>query len=154
MESFEEQLRKDAKNAGINYDSKDGKEKIQRKIQKTMLQNRTLWMATAGFATPLLTSLFGDFIEPKIQDAVVKNGFNRVKNIANTGIADYIKQVTPKNPTNVDAIDDLIKQYEGKALDDDFFKQLSDTLVPSDFLGRFSNFNSASFGTQIIGNAF
>ena len=75
----EEQLRKDAQNAGIDYDSKNGKEKIQRKMQKTALQNRTLWMATAGFATPLLTAMFGNYITPKVEEAVVKNGVQNTK---------------------------------------------------------------------------
>ena len=135
----EKELRAEAKRAGIDYDSKNGREKIEEKERKTALQNRTLWMATAGGATPLLTSLFGDFIEPKVQDAVVKSGFNRVKNIANTGIADYIKQVTPKKPADNAPIDALIKEYEGKALDDNFFKQLADILTPSDFLGKFKD---------------
>ena len=134
----EKELRAEAKRAGIDYDSKNGREKIEEKERKTALQNRTLWMATAGGATPLLTALFGDFIEPKIQDAVIKNDFNKVKNITNSGISDHIKNVSPMDVDN-SAIDALIKNYEGKALDDDFFKQLSDILVPSDFLGAFKD---------------
>lgn len=134
----EKELRKEAKRAGIDYDSKNGREKIEEKERKTALQNRTLWMATAGGATPLMTALFGDFVEPKVQAAVVKSGFNKVKQITDSGISEYIQQVTPK-AVDSKALDSLFEQYQGKALDDNFFKQAAEILTPSDIFGQFKD---------------
>lgn len=74
-----DKLRKEAQRSGIDYDSENGEEKILRKRQKTALQNRTLWMATAGFATPLLTALIGDKIEPLVKEGVIQHGFKKSK---------------------------------------------------------------------------
>ena len=138
----EEQLRKDAKNAGIDYDSKNGKEKIQRKMQKTALQNRTLWMATAGFATPLITSLSCNFIEPQIQKAVVKHDVDKVKRAVKGGIGEFMKN-TKAQVENTDVISELIKGKETQVLDDDFFKQLADALNPADFLAKLKDEDDA-----------
>ncbi len=132
----EEQLRKDAKKAGIDYDAKNGKEKIQRKMQKTALQNRTLWMATAGFATPLMTAMFGNFIEPKVKDAVVKHGFNKVNTIVEGGMDAYLESVGSQD---MSAVTNLFKQYEGTALDDSFFASLEGLMSPSGFIDIFKD---------------
>ncbi|MBQ8636216.1 hypothetical protein IJ425_08710 [bacterium] len=134
----EEQLRKNAARAGIDYDSKNGKEKIQRKMQKTALQNRTLWMGTAGFATPLLTSMIGNFVEPLVKKGVVNHEYKKVEKMTQGGIPEYIKGLTPQKADNK-AIDVLISEYKDKALDDEFFTKLSKTLVGDGFLGRFKD---------------
>jgi len=134
----EEKLRKNAQRAGIDYDSKNGKEKIQRKMQKTALQNRTLWMATAGFATPLLTSMVGNFVEPLVKDAVINHQFQRVKKATEGGIPEHIKGLKAI-PQDKKALESLISEYQAKALDDKFFARLADTLVPHDFLGEFKD---------------
>ncbi|MBQ4646429.1 MAG: hypothetical protein IJB79_03685 [Candidatus Gastranaerophilales bacterium] len=132
----EEQLRKDASKAGIDYDSENGKEKIQRKMQKTALQNRTLWMATAGFATPLMTAMIGNFVEPEVEKAVIKHGVKKTKTIVEGGLAEYIKNAKA-NVQNADAIGKMAKTTE--VLDDEFFVQLADLLSPVDFLDKFKN---------------
>ncbi|MBR3605236.1 MAG: hypothetical protein IKL52_04335 [Candidatus Gastranaerophilales bacterium] len=136
----EEQLRKDAKKAGIDYDAKNGKEKIQRKMQKTALQNRTLWMATAGFATPLMTAMFGNFIEPKVKGAVVKHGFNKVNNIVENGMDTYLENVGSKD---MSAISTLFKQYEKSPLDDKFFTSLEKLMSPEGFIDMFKDSDDA-----------
>lgn len=136
----EEQLRKDAKKAGIDYDAKNGKEKIQRKMQKTALQNRTLWMATAGFATPLMTAMFGNFIEPKVKGAVVKHGFNKVNEIVENGLDSYFENVKAQD---VSAVSGLFDQYKGKTLDKSFFKSLEDLMSPSAFIDMFKDSDEA-----------
>ena len=138
----EEQLRKDAQNAGIDYDSPNGKEKIQRKMQKTALQNRTLWMATAGFATPLMTTMICSGIEPHIKEAVIKHGAKKVENIVDSenGIAGHIKAVVPE-VKNAEEIDNLISSYakEGKAIDEEFYSNLAKIMAPDNFFGNFKD---------------
>jgi len=133
----EEQLRKDAKNAGIDYDSENGKEKIQRKMQKTALQNRTLWMATAGFATPLMTAMTCNFVEPFIEKAIVNHDVKKVKNVfaSQNGLADYMKAAAQKakaSDVELKALDDIFAAYKAGKMpldsinnDNSLFSQLA-----------------------------
>lgn len=155
----EKEMRKNAERAGIDYDSKNGKEKIQRKMQKTALQNRTLWMATAGFATPLLTSMTCNAIEPKINEAVIYNDFNKTRKIVENGIPKFIKELEVKPQDNTHALKDLIADYQNvKPIDDDFYTRLKEILMPSDFLGKFKDADEKNvfngFAPLNIGDAF
>lgn len=128
----EEQLRKDAKNAGIDYDSENGKEKIQRKMQKTALQNRTLWMATAGFSTPLLTAMTGNFIEPLVEKAVVNHDVKKVEKVLTTenGLKNHLDGLSKSAKVSKDeqkALEDIFTAYkEGKMTTEQMFDALSD----------------------------
>ncbi len=138
----EEDLRKAAKRTGIDYDSKNGKEKIQRKIQKTILQNRTLNMATVGFATPLMTALACDKIEPKVKDALIKHEYKKVEKKV-TSSEELIKYLSglkrqESDVRNVKEIEALFSRYmaENKEFDSDFFKELAGYLnldITNDF---------------------
>ncbi len=122
----EDELRQNAKNAGIDYDSENGDEKIKRKMQKTALQNRTLWMATAGFATPLMTALFGDFVEPKVKDAVIKNEFKK----SQKALEEINQTLSHAKPIvrNSKEIENAISQFNlGKTS----YKELIDSLTES-----------------------
>ncbi len=136
-----DELRKIGKRTGIDYDSPNGEEKIQRKMQKTALQNRTLWMATAGFATPLLTAMFGNFVEPKVKNAVIEKGYKKALDIVTpklfyeqdgtgvpkTGLADYLAN-SKTDVRNVAGIDKLFKKYSNGVLDDKFYSELATLL--------------------------
>jgi len=122
------EMRKNAQRAGIDFDSENGEEKIRRKMQKTALQSRTLWMATAGFSTPLLTSLFGNIITPKVKDGVIKHGYEHTRSvIKDVGVENYLSYA-PAQVLNNDAIEALFNQYKGKELDKKFFDTLTDML--------------------------
>lgn len=146
----EAQLRKDAQNAGIDYDSENGKEKIQRKMQKTALQNRALWMATAGFATPLMTAMFGNFITPKVEKAVVKNGVEKTRKILD--MDDFLAQKPKKSlfkfakniEAKSDAISALFENYKGKKLDDSFYNQLGELLNPTTYLQDYKDIDNST----------
>lgn len=123
----ESELRENARRSGIDYDSPNGDEKIKRKMQKTALQNRTLWMATAGFATPLMTALFGDFIEPKVKNAVVNHGLKKSQN----ALKDVDKTLSNSKSIvrNSAEIDEVISQFKsGKMSYDDMIKGLAGKL--------------------------
>lgn len=136
-----DELRRIGKRTGIDYDSPNGEEKIQRKMQKTALQNRTLWMATAGFATPLLTAMTGNILEPKVKDTVIERGYKKAKDILTsnlfylqsgkstdkTGLEEYLSS-SKADLRNVTGINNLIEEYSAKKLDNDFYQRLADML--------------------------
>lgn len=145
----EKELRKDAQRAGIDYDSENGKEKIQRKIQKTMLQNRTLWMATAGFATPLLTALICNFAEPKVKQAIVKHDMKKAQE-ALKNFDSFMASVRPdvQNAEHIKTLlseglqaQDLTTNLKDTNLapeikESNFFTQLAKLLEPVDFVEK------------------
>ncbi len=130
-------------------------EKEREKCRKTALQNRTLWMATAGFATPLMTSLFGNFIEPKVRDIVTEHDIkvasrringNRTKvDIAKDAIKDKALALTnkvglhKKELHNERKIAKLIDSYSSssKPADKQFFDELAQLLYVGDLSNDF-----------------
>lgn len=137
----EEQLRKDAKNAGIDYDAKNGKEKIQRKMQKTALQNRALWMATAGFATPLMTAMIGNYVEPVVKEAVINQEVKKVKKqigAQGENLKQYLQGVKPE-VRNEKELQNLLSNKGNVALDIDFFKEITETIFPEDLSKAFKD---------------
>lgn len=111
----EEELRKNAKRAGIDYDEKNGDEKIKTKMQKTALQNRTLWMATAGSATPLMTALIGDAVEPQVRKAVIKSGLKK----SQKALENFDEVMANAKPIvrNQNEINGIIGDFESGAID-------------------------------------
>ena len=121
-----EEIEKIGKRTGIDAKGENGEEKIKRKMQKTALQNRTLWMATAGFATPLMTALGCKAVEPYVEKAVVKNGFKKAQaNIAN--IDEFLAKAKP-DVRNVEELKELFESYPTGQLDDNFYKRLVEVL--------------------------
>lgn len=120
-----EQLRKEAQRAGINYDSELGEEKILRKRQKTALQNRTLWMATAGFSTPLLTAVIGDKVEPLVKEGVIQHGYKKsLKAMENF---DDVLNSSHPIVKNQKALEEIFTKY-ASGLNEEGLSELSKTL--------------------------
>lgn len=127
----EAELARDAKRAGIDYYSENGREKIIRKEDKTALQNRALWMATAGFATPLFTSIIGNAVTPKIKDAVIKNGFNKANAIISDSdkLENYLNNKIDIDIRNQNSIKTLFDTFnKGEMAEEDFYKTLAKML--------------------------
>ncbi len=126
----DEKLEKIGKHNKIDINEENGKEKIQRKMQKVALQNRTLWMATAGFATPLMTALFCDKVEPHIKNGVINSQFKKAQ--------DYVTDQDGKFTNGMkEAIDSVVTQpnteiadffKDNNTSDKDFFNKLAEKL--------------------------
>ncbi len=126
----DEKLAKIGKHNKIDINEENGKEKIQRKMQKVALQNRTLWMATAGFSTPLMTALFCDKVEPHIKNGVIKAQFNKAKDFINNKEGVFTNEIekavnTATTQSNTE-ITDFFKA--NSTSDKDFFGKLAETL--------------------------
>lgn len=110
-------------------------EKEQRHQQKTALQARTLNLATVGFASPLMASLIGNTVQPKVYNAVVKKGINKTARA--TATPESLKQYmdgAKASIKNEKAIEKLFESYksEGKAPDKDLFTKLAKLLSITD----------------------
>ncbi len=126
------QKEREMKRMGINPNELNAEEKWFRKRQKTALQNRTLWMATAGFATPLMTALVGNYVQPKVENAVIEHEFKKVKDILSDDNALNNYLIKQQDLSNAEALEHLFTQVKGKKLDDEFYKKLAELLQIGD----------------------
>ncbi|OGI03684.1 MAG: hypothetical protein A2104_04295 [Candidatus Melainabacteria bacterium GWF2_32_7] len=76
----DEQINKVGNKLRIPENIENRREAIQDKMKQIATQSNTLWMLTAGFSTPILSSLMAD----KLRDPVKK-----LLNIVNTGLAKF-----------------------------------------------------------------
>ena len=85
---------------GIPRDIKNRHDMIQEQMRKVATQNNTLWMLTAGFATPVMTALICCGLERLVSPALEK-----VRNLDyNSKIAEALKN-SEKMTLNVDEIE-------------------------------------------------
>ncbi len=63
----------------ISKDTPNRNAVIQDTARKTAVQGNTLWMYTAGFATPLMSALFCNFAEPKIDNLLIKSSLKNTQ---------------------------------------------------------------------------
>jgi len=100
-------------------------EKERRRNQKIALQNRTLSMATAGAAVPLMTALICNRIEPLVEKAVVALDVRKVRKELDDVNA-FKKHIIKHAPVidNEKQMDKLFQEYANKNLDEDFCYKL------------------------------
>ena len=118
---------------GIPRDIKNRHELIKEQMRKIAIQNNTLWMLGAGFATPVMTALLCTGLEQVLSPAL-----ERVRNRRyNSKISDVLKK-TEDMPTNVNDVDmnalgrkvkDLLNEHQNKELPARDFEKLVNLLV-------------------------
>ncbi len=64
----DEEINKIGDKMGVPKDMKNRRDFIQEKMRKIALQNNTMWMLTAGFATPIMSALICNALEQPIQN--------------------------------------------------------------------------------------
>ena len=134
-----EQKIKEMKRMGINPEEPSAEEKWLRKRQKTALQNRTLWMATAGFATPLMTALIGNYVQPKVENAVIEHEFKKANEILSNQNALNAYLIKQQDLSNVKDLEALFAEFKGKELTDAFYDRLAKLLQLDNILDKFKN---------------
>ena len=130
----DEDLMAIADKMGIPKDAKNRKEIAKEHIRKTAIQNNTLWMMTAGFATPIMTALICSGLEKY----VVAPSLEKKRNgMHNKSIAEALKLT---NDMKIDLAEDysnslskkvskLIESYKGKELPAEDVKALIEMIT-------------------------
>ncbi|MBR2068474.1 MAG: hypothetical protein IJ877_01805 [Candidatus Gastranaerophilales bacterium] len=113
-------------------DIKDEKE--QRRHQKVTLQNRTLWMATAGAGVPIMTALMSNRLEPVVARTIALNAAHNVNHHSKTkeGLKEYV-QAAPSILRNEAEIQALCEEYAHDPLNPEFAKKLSKLMKIHEF---------------------
>ena len=98
-------------------------EKEQRRHQKVALQNRTLWMATAGASVPLMTALMSNQLEPVVARTIALHSADEINRNAKN-IEEYIKSAKPV-VKHEQEIAQLCEQYKNDPMNPEFAKKLA-----------------------------
>lgn len=131
--------------AGISRDIPNRHEAVKDHIRKVSVQNNTLWMLTAGLATPLMTALACNKAEPFV-GRFAENYSNKKVNAQIDTLDEYLSgrmdadkqkayetKVLKIKPTEggvqPTSVDKLLKDFRGKNLKTEDIAKLSDTLA-------------------------
>lgn len=111
---------------GVPRNIKNRHDVIKEQMRKISIQNNTLWMLTAGFATPLLSALACCGIE-YLAGAGLENVRNKNVDKEITRLLEETKEMNPSEPKSKDFgkhIEKMLKDFEGKELPESEFKNL------------------------------
>jgi hypothetical protein len=114
---------------GVSKEMPNRRAYTEEKMRKIALQSNTLWMLTAGFATPLMTALACNKLEKplaekldemtnKQADNIIKNFAANTKKLRDPSIAKEIKQV--------------ITDYTGKNADENAVQRIAKVLTKNE----------------------
>jgi len=117
---------------GIPRNIKNRHDLIKEQMRKIATQNNTLWMLTAGFATPLITALVCSGVEKYI----VSPGVEKARNAKyNAKIESMLAQVGENaeigkvNNSLGDSVKRILSKYEGKLLPNDELNRITELLT-------------------------
>jgi len=120
----------------IPKDMPNRRDAIQEKMRQIALQNNTMWMLTAGFATPLMSSLICNRLEPYVKNIHSYFMNKKVDNI----LVDFAASQKKYNFGNITKdVNALIEMYKGGVIDkpviESFTKALTQELNPKVAIG-------------------
>lgn len=106
---------------GVPKNIPNRREFIQQKMQKVAIQDNTLWMLTAGFATPIMSALICNSLEKPIEKFLGK--INNKKNNQNISDLDKLAESMQTNTINK-KVNNLISINQNKVLTDELVEEL------------------------------
>lgn len=118
---------------GVDKNMKDREEFIKKKMQTVALQGNTLWMLTAGFATPLMSSLMCNRIEKVAEKHNVKKTMENAEKAFKAFDESSFEKIMNSNfdAENKVKLKKLLTQYEGKEPDAKFFEAAKKLISPA-----------------------
>ena len=117
----DEQIQKIGDRLGVDKNMPNRRDFIQEKMRKLAVQNNTLWMLTAGFATPVMTALICNASEPYLSKYMDKIRNKRADAIL-TNLDKYSKKFETKQIET--SLKEISKEYLGKPIDDKLINKL------------------------------
>lgn len=102
------------------------REAIEEKMRQIALQNNTMWMLTAGFATPILSSLICNVAEP-----YVEKGYNFLMNKKIDSIMENFAKESKKFKTqNINKrVEEILALHNNKPITSDIVKEVSEAIT-------------------------
>lgn len=110
----------------VPRDIENRRDFIQEKMRKIAVQNNTLWMLTAGFATPVMSALICSAAEPYVNKYLNNLQMKKADNLLNH-FAESIESM--KTDRIINNIDRIIELNKNQPLDDKLIKTISQNLT-------------------------
>ena len=132
-----EEINKVADKMNVPKDLKDREEFTKEKMRTIALQGNTLWMLTAGFATPLLTSLACNRIEEGIRVPVANHNLRKLSSDAGNleGAVGKVLSDTELFKTQDEKVASLVQSLRQGTMPEN----MAETLGEAFDIGRYAN---------------
>ena len=106
---------------GVDKDMPNRRDFIQERMRKLALQNNTLWMLTAGFATPLMSALMCNLLEKPVASFLD----NRTSKQADRLLTDFDSQIRKFDFTaSTKSLEELLAAQAGKPVTEEFVESV------------------------------
>lgn len=118
----DKQINKIGNRLGVPKDIPNRREFVQEKMKKIAVQNNTLWMLTAGFATPVMSALMCNAIEPYMLKYQ-----NKALNSKAEKMLDNMPKYAEKFKSNkmLNNVERFMQLYKDQPLKPELFEQVS-----------------------------
>lgn len=113
----------------VPKDIPNRRDAIQEKMKKIAIQNNTLWMLTAGFATPVMSALICNQTEPYLAKWL-NNRKNKKADLILTNLDEHSKKYDTHNATN--NIENQIKLHADKPITEEVINSVADAFEGMD----------------------
>ena len=122
----DKEIQKIGNRLGVPKDIPNRREAIQEKMKKIAIQNNTLWMLTAGFATPVMSALICNRTEPYLA-----KWLNDRKNKKADKILNNLEKYSEKYKTHTvsNKLEEVISLYGNKPIDNKLIEKITNTFA-------------------------
>ena len=122
----DKEIQKIGNRLGVPKDIPNRREAIQEKMKKIAIQNNTLWMLTAGFATPVMSALICNRTEPYLA-----KWLNDRKNKKADRILNNLDKYSEKYKTHTisNKLEEIISLYGNKPVDNKLIENITDAFA-------------------------
>lgn len=110
----------------VPKDLPNRREFIQEKMRKIALQNNTLWMLTAGFATPVMSALMCNMLEEPVSKYLSKVKSQKADKLM-SNFSEEIKKY--KFEENQKQLQEILTQNAGKPITPELYEAISQNLT-------------------------
>lgn len=110
---------------GVPKDIPNRREYVQEKMRMIALQNNTMWMLTAGFATPIMSALICNAAEKPVTKLLDKYNSKKADEML-VLFSDYTQKA--KNNKIINSVDSLIEIYKDRPIDSKMINSFANAL--------------------------
>lgn len=124
----DEKINKIGNYMGVPKNIPNRRDFIQEKMKKIAIQCNTLWMLTAGFATPVMSALICNQLEKPFLNILAKQ-----RNNSNNNILNNFNSLVPKQKDIIKNVDKILSINNNQPLSETLLNELSTTMT-DDFI--------------------
>ncbi len=122
----DEEINKIGDRMRIPKDIPNRREFIQEKMRKVALQNNTMWMLTAGFATPIMSALICNALEKSVS----KYQDGKINRKADDMLTNFNKEVLKFDFSGKQKVlETLLEENKGKPITEELFKTIHSSIT-------------------------